>query len=72
MIISVFVFKVSLPRTVSISDRAGLRNVQDIKKFGEEVLKQLQRELLTNPSPVAIKGDVSVLNKLLNKRHALR
>ena len=54
------------------SDRQGLRNVGDIKRLSEAVWTQLQRELIQRPPRVALKGDVSVLNKLLNKRHALR
>jgi len=54
-------------------ERPGLRNVVDIKRLNETVLAQLQRELIQNPPPkVALKGDVSVLDKLLTKRHALK
>ena len=54
------------------SDRQGLRNVGDIKRLSEAVWTQLQRELIQRPPRVAVKGDVSILNKLLNKRHQLR
>jgi len=53
-------------------DRQGLRNVGDIKRLSEAVWTQLQRELIQRPPRVAVKGDVSILNKLLNKRHQLR
>ena len=53
------------------SERPGLRNVGDIKRLSEAVLNQLQRELIQRPPRVPVKGDVSILNKLLNKRHAL-
>ena len=53
------------------TERPGLRNVGDIKRLSEAVLNQLQRELIQRPPRVPVKGDVSILNKLLNKRHAL-
>ncbi len=55
-----------------VLDRVGLRNTDEIKKLNQAVLQTLQRELTQRPPMVPIKGDVSVLSKLLNKRHTLR
>ena len=56
-------------------DRPGLRNVDEIKRLNQAVLQTLQRELIQRPPPSAIqpgRTDVSILTKLLNKRHSLR
>ncbi len=55
-----------------LSDRENLRNQDEIKKLNQAVLQTLQRELTHHPPLVIVKGDVSVLSKLLNKRHTLR
>ena len=54
------------------SDRQSLRNVEEVRKLSEAVVGALQRELTKNPPNVPIKGDVSILSRLLNKRGALR
>ena len=56
----------------SFSDRQSLRNVEEVRKLSEAVVGALQRELTKNPPNVPIKGDVSILSRLLNKRGALR
>jgi len=53
-------------------DRQSLRNVEEVRKLSEAVVGALQRELTKNPPNVPIKGDVSILSRLLNKRGALR
>ena len=55
-----------------LSDRQSLRNVEEVRKLSEAVVGALQRELTKNPPNVPIKGDVSILSRLLNKRGALR
>ena len=59
----------------SPADRPGLRNVDEIKRLNQAVLQTLQRELIQRP-PASVtqptRADVSVLSKLLNKRHGLR
>ena len=54
------------------TDRPDLQKRDDIKRLNQAVLDTLQRELTQRPPMVAVKGDVSVLSKLLNKRHTLR
>ena len=57
------------------SDRPGLRNIEEIKRLNQAVLQTLQRELIQRPPPSATqpaRTDVSILTKLLNKRHLLR
>ena len=56
----------------SITDRQGLKHVEDIRRLNQAVVGALQRELTNNPPNIQIKGDVSVLSRLLNKRGALR
>nr|AID52829.1 hormone receptor 3 [Tigriopus japonicus] len=53
-------------------DRPGLRNTEEISRLNNAVLTALQRELTHRPPMVAVKGDVSVINKLMTKRHSLR
>jgi len=56
-------------------DRPGLRNIDEIKRLNQAVLQTLQRELIQRPPPSATqqaRTDVSILTKLLNKRHLLR
>nr|UUJ74942.1 HR3 isoform X2 [Lepeophtheirus salmonis] len=53
-------------------DRTGLKSVEEIRKLNQAVFQTLQRELTNRPPMVPTKGDVSVLTKLLNKRHTLR
>jgi len=53
-------------------DRQGLKHVEDIRRLNQAVVGALQRELTNNPPNIQIKGDVSVLSRLLNKRGALR
>jgi nuclear receptor subfamily 1 group F protein 4 len=56
-------------------DRPGLRNIEEIKRLNQAVLQTLQRELIQRPPPSATqpaRTDVSILTKLLNKRHLLR
>lgn len=57
-------------------DRPGLRNVDEIKRLNQAVLQTLQRELIQRPPPSTSlqpsRADVTVLGKLLNKRHLLR
>ena len=53
-------------------DRPGLRNTEEITKLGTAVLQTLQRELTMRPPAVETKGDVSVLSKLIAKKHTLR
>ena len=58
-----------------ISDRPGLRNIEEIKRLNQAVLQTLQRELIQRPPPSGTQStrtDVSILTKLLNKRHLLR
>ena len=54
------------------SDRNGLRNHDEIRKLNQAVLHSLNRELTHRPPMVLLKGDVSILDKLLSKRHVLR
>jgi hypothetical protein len=63
-----------LPFAFSL-DRPGLRNIDEIKRLNQAVLQTLQRELIQRPPPSATqqaRTDVSILTKLLNKRHLLR
>ena len=63
-----------LPFSFSL-DRPGLRNIDEIKRLNQAVLQTLQRELIQRPPPSATqqaRTDVSILTKLLNKRHLLR
>lgn len=53
-------------------DRAGLKNLTQIIDVKNRVWSALQMELLHNNSLQPIKGDVSTLNLLMNKKHALR
>jgi hypothetical protein len=58
-------------------DRPGLRNVEEIKRLNQAVLQTLQRELIQRPPPSTSslqpsRADVTLLGKLLNKRHLLR
>jgi len=53
-------------------DRAGLRNLEEIGKLKGAVWAALQREMTHDPPVTPIKGDVSVLNLLVNKRMTLR
>lgn len=53
-------------------DRQGLRNAEVVRNLNQAVLQALQRELAKNPPHAPIKGDVSVLSRLINKRIALR
>jgi len=53
-------------------DRAGLRNLEEIRKLKQAVLTSLQKEVTQNPPLTPTKGDVSTLNLLVNKRTALR
>eukprot|EP00096_Caligus_rogercresseyi_P003019 TRINITY_DN1551_c0_g2_i1.p1 TRINITY_DN1551_c0_g2~~TRINITY_DN1551_c0_g2_i1.p1 ORF type:complete len:676 (+),score=199.09 TRINITY_DN1551_c0_g2_i1:459-2486(+) len=53
-------------------DRTGLKSIEEIRKLNQAVFQTLQRELTNRPPLVPTKGDVSVLTKLLNKRHTLR
>lgn len=53
-------------------DRPGLRNAEKVRSLNQAVLTALQRELSENPPHVPIKGDVSVFNRVVNKRLALR
>ncbi len=55
-----------------ILDRQGLKNSTEVSRLNQAVLQALQRELNKNPPQAPVKGDVSVISKLLNKRHALR
>ena len=54
------------------ADRPGLRNAEKVRSLNQAVLTALQRELSENPPHVPIKGDVSVFNRVVNKRLALR
>jgi hypothetical protein len=55
------------------TDRPGLKNIDKVRRLNAEVLQTLQRELTLRPPPgFALKGDVSILSKLLNQRHVLR
>ena len=53
-------------------DRPGLRNTEEVTKLSTAVLQTLQRELTMRPPAVETKGDVSVLSKLIAKKHTLR
>lgn len=53
-------------------DRAGLRGTDEIKKLNTAVYHALRRDLTDNPPAVETKGDVSVLSKLVAKKHTLR
>ena len=52
-----------------------MRNIEEIKRLNQAVLQTLQRELIQRPPPSGTQStrtDVSILTKLLNKRHLLR
>lgn len=53
-------------------DRAGLKNLTQIIDVKNRVWSALQMELLRNNSLQQIKGDMSTLNLLMNKKHTLR
>jgi len=53
-------------------DRAGLRNLDEIGKLKGAVWGALQREMARDPPATPVKGDVSILNLLVNKRMTLR
>jgi len=53
-------------------DRPGLRNLEEIRKLNGAVLQTLQKELSLRPPNTPMKGDVSIINLLINKKHTLR
>lgn len=53
-------------------DRPGLREAEQVRSLNQAVLTALHRELTENPPHVPLKGDVSVFNRVVNKRLALR
>jgi len=53
-------------------DRPGLRNLEEIRKLNGAVLQTLQKELSLRPPNTPMKGDVSIINHLMSKRHILR
>ena len=55
-----------------VSDRSGLRNLEEIRKLKEAVFSSLQKELAQNPPLTPTKGDVSTCSLLVNKCTALR
>ena len=57
---------------VAITDRQNLKNIEEVRRLNQAVARALDSELRKFPPKVPVKGDVSVLSKLLNKRGALR
>ena len=55
-----------------LSDRPGLKNLEEIRKLNDAVCNSLQRELMHNPTLHPIKEEVSTISLLMNKRHTLR
>jgi len=53
-------------------DRQNLKNIEEVRRLNQAVARALDSELRKFPPKVPVKGDVSVLSKLLNKRGALR
>ena len=57
---------------VAITDRQNLKNIEEVRRLNQAVVRALDSELRKFPPKVPVKGDVSVTTKLLNKRGALR
>ncbi len=53
-------------------DRAGLRDAAEIGKMSSALYHALERDLRERPPAVETKGDVSILSKLIAKKHTLR